>query len=165
MRFRITLTTEKQGLKLPYNYNHVLASVIYSFLEISDLSFSEFLHDTGYREENKTFKLFTFSPLLTHRRTPLKDKIVLYGKIEWYISSPKEEFVSHLVEGMLSSGCISLLGQELLVEEVMVVEPPSFAQALYLHTLSPIAISTGEKTERFESNHSGIEMFGDTKQS
>ena len=121
LRFKVTLVPDKGAIRLPYNYNYLLASTIYSFLGMSDPHFSEFLHDEGYHGGGKDFKLFTFSQLLTSQRKALSEEIILRGKIEWFISSPKEDFLSHLVEGILGTGYLSLSGERLMVEQVEVL--------------------------------------------
>ena len=144
MRFRITLHPEKERFKLPYNYNYPLASAIYSFLGRGDASFSDFLHDEGFWHDGKTFKLFTFSPLLCSHRKAVKDSLLLQGKIDWFISSPKEEFVSGLAHGILQQGFLSLMGQRLIVQQVEVLSQPSFEPRMSFRTLSPLVVSTGE---------------------
>ncbi|MDY7019205.1 MAG: CRISPR-associated endoribonuclease Cas6, partial [Chloroflexota bacterium] len=121
MRFRISLHPEGTRFKLPYNYNYPLASAVYSFLAAGDPSFSDFLHEQGFPHAGKTFKLFTFSPLFSARRKALKDGLLMEGKLDWFISSPKEEFVSNLAHGILQQGFLSLWGQQLIVEQVEVL--------------------------------------------
>ena len=107
MRFRISLYPEKARVKLPYNYNYPLASAIYSFLGRGDAAFSDFLHDEGFCHDGKAFKLFTFSPLFSSRRKALRDVLLIEGKLDWFISSPKEEFVTSLAHGILQQGFLS----------------------------------------------------------
>ena len=144
MRFRISLYSEKQTFKLPYNYNYPLASAIYSFLSRGDATFSDFLHDKGFSHGVKAFKLFTFSPLFSSHRKALKDGLLMEGKIDWFISSPKEEFVTNLAHGILQQGFLPFLQQRLLVEQIEVLKQPSFEPRMSFRTLSPIVISTGE---------------------
>ncbi|MFW6117909.1 MAG: CRISPR-associated endoribonuclease Cas6, partial [Chloroflexota bacterium] len=144
VRFRISLHPEKGKLKLSYNYNYPLASAIYSFLGGADTSFSDFLHDEGFYHESKAFKLFTFSPLFCSQRKALKEGLILQGQMDWFISSPREEFVSGLAHGILQQGFLSLTGQRLIVEQVEVLRQPSFESRMSFRTLSPIVISTGE---------------------
>jgi len=144
MRFRISLYSEKAKFKLPYNYNYALASAIYSFLSKGNASFSDFLHDEGFYHNGKAFKLFTFSPLFSSRRKALKDGLLMEGKIDWFISSPREEFVANLANGILEQGFLSFRGQRLIVEQVEVLHQPTFENRMPFRTLSPIVISTGK---------------------
>jgi len=143
MRFKISLHPEKARFKLPYNYNYPLASAIYSFLGRGDAAFSDFLHDEGFYHDGKAFKLFTFSPILSSQRKVLKDGIILQGRIDWFISSPRKEFVTNLAHGILRQGFLLLLNQRLIVEQVEVLNQPSFQQPVLFKTLSPIVVSTG----------------------
>lgn len=144
MRFKISLRPEKERFKLPYNYNYPLASAIYSFLSRGDASFSDFLHDEGFYYDRKAFKLFTFSPLFSSQRKALKDGLLMEGKIDWFISSPREEFVTNLANQILEQGFLFVSGQRLIVEQVEVLHHPTFGSRMSFRTSSPIVISTGE---------------------
>lgn len=144
MRFKIYLQPEAKEISLPYNYSYYLASAIYSFLGRSEPSFSDFLHNHGFSGAGKSFKLFTFSPLLASNRKPLSDRLILRGKVHWFISSPKEEFLSNLVIGILGQGFLPLLGHKLMVDSVEVLPSPFFEAKMTFRTLSPIVASTGE---------------------
>ncbi len=147
LRVRITLIPEQGEIKLPYSYNYSLTSAIYSLLRESSPRFSEFLHQEGYSYgEGKVFKLFTFSPLLTSQRKALEKEIILGGKIEWLLSSPREDFLLNLVNGVIDVGYLSLMQQKLTVEKIEVLETPAFSQSMSFRTLSPIVVSTGEKS-------------------
>ena len=144
MRFKISLHPEGERLKLPYSYNHALAAAIYSFLAQADSTFSQFLHQQGFYHQGKAFKLFTFSPLLSKRRKAIKDGLLMEGRIDWFISSPREEFVTSLAQGILAQGFLPFLNQRLIVEEVEVLSQPAFGDQASFRTLSPIVVSTGE---------------------
>ena len=144
MRFKISLHPEGERLKLPYSYNHALAAAIYSFLAQADSTFSQFLHQGGFYHKGKAFKLFTFSPLLSKRRKAIKDGLLMEGRIDWFISSPREEFVTSLAQGILAQGFLPFLNQRLIVEEVEVLSQPAFGDQASFRTLSPIVVSTGE---------------------
>ena len=64
MRFALELNTQRGSL-LPFNYQYPLSSAIYKIIERADKEFSSFLHNRGYGEGNKSFKLFTFSDIKT----------------------------------------------------------------------------------------------------
>jgi len=71
MRIKIICDVGK-GVRLPINYNHLLTSVIYQFLELSDSEYAHFLHEDGYITGNKRFKLFTFSQSFNRTSVELK---------------------------------------------------------------------------------------------
>ena len=53
----IKLTTDNDEIVLPIHYNYIVQSAIYN--SISD-ELADFLHNTGYSTEKRTFKLFLF---------------------------------------------------------------------------------------------------------
>ena len=144
MSFRVSLHPEKAKFKLPYNYNYPLASAIYTFLYQGDAPFTDFPHDEGFHHDGKAFKLFTFSPLFSSRRKAVGDGLIMEGPIDWFISSPKEEFVVNLANGILKQGFLTIWNARLVVEEVEVMKPPPFEPRMSLRTLSPIVVSTGQ---------------------
>ncbi len=64
MRFIVRLQTTRSSL-IPFNYQYPLSSAIYKIIQRADAGFAAFLHDTGYGEGYKSFKLFTFSDVRT----------------------------------------------------------------------------------------------------
>ncbi|MBA2746777.1 MAG: CRISPR-associated endoribonuclease Cas6, partial [Flavisolibacter sp.] len=50
---------------IPFNYQYPLSSAIYKIIQAADREFASFLHNTGYGEGHKSFKLFTFSDVRT----------------------------------------------------------------------------------------------------
>ncbi len=64
MRFKLSLQTNP-GAFIPFNYQYPLSSAIYKIIQSADAEFAAFLHNTGYGEGYKQFKLFTFSDIKT----------------------------------------------------------------------------------------------------
>ncbi len=71
MRFNLTLTAISPSPELTLNYQYPLSSAIYKIIQKADGKFAAFLHNTGYGQGFKSFKLFTFSDI----RTPFR----IYG--------------------------------------------------------------------------------------
>lgn len=65
MRLKLTLQTLHKPALLPFNYQYPLSSAIYKIIQSADAEFAGFLHNKGYGEGNKSFKLFTFSDIKT----------------------------------------------------------------------------------------------------
>ncbi len=63
MRFKLTLQTLQYPAFLPFNYQYPLSSAIYKIIRSADKDFAAFLHNKGYGEGYKSFKLFTFSDI------------------------------------------------------------------------------------------------------
>lgn len=64
MRLKLSLHTKQYSL-LPFNYQYPLSSAIYKIIQSADAEFAAFLHNTGYGQGHKSFKLFTFSDIKT----------------------------------------------------------------------------------------------------
>ena len=64
MRLKLTLHTKKYS-SLPFNYQYPLSAAIYKIIQFADAEFAAFLHNTGYGQGHKSFKLFTFSDIKT----------------------------------------------------------------------------------------------------
>jgi len=85
MRLKIELFAEKQ-VKLPIGFNEYFQALIYKYLNVDA---AVWLHNTGYRLEEKTFKFFTFSPFLEKASFFPKEKFFLFPqKVSFYIASP-----------------------------------------------------------------------------
>ena len=99
MRFRLTLHTHKGSL-LPFNYQYPVSAAIYRIIERADEAFAAFLHNSGYGEGHRKFKLFTFSDI----RTPFARKgdrmQLLTGEAElmvcFYLPVAAENFIRGL---------------------------------------------------------------------
>ncbi|MEO5648442.1 MAG: CRISPR-associated endoribonuclease Cas6, partial [Ginsengibacter sp.] len=100
MRFLLTLECKKLPASLPVNYQYPLSAVIYHIIQNADAEFSAFLHDTGYGRGFKSFKLFTFSDIITpfkmqgDRMQLLTNKATL--SICFYLPGAAENFIRGL---------------------------------------------------------------------
>jgi len=132
----------RKAVTLPINYNYYLTGVIYNFLRQSDQNYASFLHQEGYRNQQKRFKLFTFSQLQARRRQIKGDQICFQSTVSWYISSPKDEFLTHLAGSLLAQQQIQLGNQELEVSSVSAVKDPDYSSSMKFKCLAPLTMST-----------------------
>lgn len=65
MRLLLHLNTLFSSNILPVNYQYCTSAVIYRIIESADAEYAQFLHNDGYGEGLKRFKLFTFSDIST----------------------------------------------------------------------------------------------------
>ena len=144
MRIRVVCDAGK-GIKIPLNYNHYLASVIYSFLETSDPEYAYFLHTDGYLYGDKHFKLFTFSQLMA-RHNIEGEYIRFHSIVNWFVSSPQELFLVNFMSSLLEKRELVVHNNRLMVRDVEIQQTPIFNQEMKFRCLSPITIST--KKER-----------------
>ena len=98
MRIKITCASSR-GIILPINYNHHLTSLIYQTLKVSAPEYADFLHSAGYESDNRRFKLFTFSQLMSKRRQICGDAIEFRSPLTWFVSSSQQAFVDNFATG------------------------------------------------------------------
>lgn len=65
MRFELSLINIDKGNIIGFNYHYPLSAAIYKIIQAADSGYAAFLHEAGYGEGLKKFKLFTFSQLET----------------------------------------------------------------------------------------------------
>ncbi len=157
MRLLLKLTAKKSS-KVSINYNYALSSAIYSLLQFGSPEFSSFLHQIGYKSNNKTFKLFTFT--LKFESTQLiNNSLSLKSPNAYlYIASPMiEDFIKNFVIGTFEQKKIELYSDYIKtifnIEEAVLLPSPLFKENMYFKMLSPLVLSTqttknGEK-ERY----------------
>ena len=141
MRIKITCDIG-EGIHLPINYNYFLASAIYGFLRESDPEYADFLHQDGYEQENRRFKLFTFSQLMAKRREIRGDQIHFRSPLTWYVSSSQEPFLENFAAALMGAGILQIEGHRLQVQDVEVLRQPRFGPQMTFRCLSPITMST-----------------------
>ena len=153
MRVKFTLTPVNRLTTLPVNYNYFLTGLIYRIIKNSSEDYSQFLHNKGYSlpESKKGFKLFTYSMLMS-KKARIKGETISFGdgSIHWYISSPVDTFIQHLITGVFTKGQEIKVGQEnkesgFLINQVETLPEPQFSNTMRFTCLSPITVSKNIK--------------------
>lgn len=99
---KITLKAE-YPLRLPLKYNNLVQGVIYKCMEGS---FPE-LHDEGWTDGNRVFRMFTFGQLQGQYRIEGKS-IVFYNTVRLEVRSPSPEIIGTISDYLLGVGFIRL---------------------------------------------------------
>lgn len=121
---------------IPFAYNRWLQAALYGAL---DAETAEFLHDVGFAEGGRRFKLFCFSRLLGHYRADAtRGGLVFDGPLSLVVASPNEAFCRALATGLLRQGRLLLGRQELEVSGVEVQKPLVQQERVRLFCLSPV---------------------------
>jgi CRISPR-associated endoribonuclease Cas6 len=148
MRIKVTLHALHSAAELPLNYQHAVASLIYARLSFGSLSFAAQLHDVGFRTDNRTFKLFTFSRLHTEAAHLRGNRLVLdRPRVSFQISSPVPEFIEHLKIGLSSSRELNLEQAVLRLVNIEDIPAPLIQKQMRFHALSPITETTNGSRE------------------
>ncbi len=135
MRLKFTFSCSQ--LRLPRSYQSILQGFIYHIFKQEDYGF--FIHDEGYRLNEKTFKMFTFSNLIGPYQ--LEDKTIIYDKnVSFYIASQSMEFMQYVYQYLETKKEMVLHHQVLTLKNIELDDPPYIEgiQELYLKTLSPV---------------------------
>lgn len=147
MRLKVTLPVQGEKL-IPINYQHFLESVIYRLLAQSNLQFASTLHKGEHLSGPKKFKFFTYSWLQIPQRSIVSSCIKIFSpQVEWYISSPWNEFIQYLVNGLLELGKIRIGKENFNVLHIETL-PDLFAEQngpiiqKRFTCLSPIVVTT-----------------------
>lgn len=146
MRLKLKCIFEEKGT-VPFNYSYGLQSVVYKLINNSSPEFSAFLHNEGFVEQNKPFKLFTFSKLLQSDGLVCKEGLKNVSSFSLYFSTPIEESYKHLVLGIFSGKktVLTLPGYKPMNITIAAVESlpePEFTTQTRFLSLSPVAVST-----------------------
>ncbi len=148
MRIKVTLHALQSATELPLNYQHAVASLIYARLSSGSLSFAAQLHDVGFRTDNRTFKLFTFSRLHIDAAHLSGNRLVLdRPRVSVQISSPVPEFIEHLKIGLANPQELKIEQAVLRLVNIEDIPAPTIQQRMYFHALSPITETTNGSRE------------------
>lgn len=137
MRIKIQLKSD-ENIYLPVNYNHHIQAFIYNYLGDD----ATWLHDEGYKYENRIFKLFCFSAILQKGRI-IKSKGVFKfpKKISLIVTSPKQWILQDLSSNLISKEKVELWRNVLDIEAISVFKKDDFDnKTIKVKALSPIEI-------------------------
>ena len=85
MQLIIKHNTSVNPLILPINYNHILQSIVYDKLSECK-QFGDYIHNCGWKNDERCFKLFQFSQIKGHYIVVGKN-IVFDDMVSWEIRS------------------------------------------------------------------------------
>ena len=156
MRVRLTLQAKQNRSELPLNSNHAIAALIYHILGQASEEYAARLHDEGFADEGRRFKLFTFSRLLFRRSHVSGHRLVLDDPtLELLLSSPVNDFVEHFVTGLFQSEQFDIAGTPFILTAAETLAPPDFTTTtqtgdtvMNFRALSPITESARDESNR-----------------
>lgn len=139
MRLKINLKA-KNNFKIPFNYNHILSSIIYS--KIVDLELANKLHSS------RSYKFFNFSQINVTKRKVIDDGIISKnGVINFYLSSPDDLLIKNLVSGFVDDLEIKFKNEKLQLQKIEALKTPDFETKNDFKTMSPIIIRSKEEID------------------
>jgi len=156
MRFELTLTNIADSNVIGFNYHYPLSAAIYKIIHSADSDYAAFLHEAGYGQGLKKFKLFTFSQL----ETPFKikgDRLVMTTtearlQVCFFLPLAAETFIKGLFQNRelqiadKYSKVTFLISQVAGIADMLPAADPEVMVTTRLKPLSPLV--TGKKNER-----------------
>ncbi len=141
MYCKLTISSSKE-IVLPFQYNHIIQALLYNF--INDKEYSNFIHNKGYTYNNRSFKLFCFSNILTK---PIKidkqaKKFVFPEEISICISCVDSEFLKYIFQSFaVSEKELRLSNNQAHISNVFFRQDiQNYEEEMEVKTLSPITV-------------------------
>jgi len=156
MRFKLNLKMNSKafGNRLPINYQYELSAWIYKIIEQGDLQYAEWLHQNGFSEKHRNFKLFVFSNLFSPGIRFEKDRLILRSdNASFYLSLLPEKSTEAFIKGIFKAQEFSLGDKvskvQFNVQQIELVPPPAFTDSFAFKTLSPVVVAVGQENSKY----------------
>lgn len=146
MRIKLSLKQGRTNQLIPINYQYALSSFIYHTIEASDSEYSKWLHNKGYTDGSKKFKLFTFSMLNIPKRNLENGKLrILSDEMELTVSMISDKTIEHFIIGMFENQKMKIYDNEneavFFIKTVEQIPEPDFKKQNIFKTISPIVLT------------------------
>jgi len=155
MRFQLNLKIDSHvfGNRLPINYQYELSAWIYRIIAQGDQQYAEWLHQNGFSEKHRNFRLFVFSNLYSPGTKFEKDRLIFTSdKASFCLSLLPEKSTEAFVKGIFREQEFTLGDRvskvQFRVQQVEMLPPPDFLDNFVFKTLSPVVVSVGEENHQ-----------------
>lgn len=139
MKLEIIFDLEKP-LTIPIHYHYELQGLIYGKMS---KDFGDFMHDDGFKNEGKAYKLFSFSRLGGKSKFDKANKtLTFFYDAKITVSSIIPHFLEDLANNFLLSGEAYLFNKKLNVIQVRTKEDNVNSSRIIAKSLSPITTYT-----------------------
>ena len=173
MRFKLDLKLNKNifGNLIPISYQYELSAWIYNVIAKSNALYATWLHDNGFCDFNKRFKMFTFSNIFPRMKATGDRLIIRHDASYIFLSFLPEKSTEEFIIGVFLENEFTLGDYnsrvQFRVEGIEILPSPTFTgistnmhesnRALLststgheFRTLSPICISTKRENDSIE---------------
>ena len=138
IHLNIFLKPDKDFIVLPLQYNHIVQSAIYNSI---DSALAVFLHEKGYTDGKRSFKLFAISRLQGKFQINKKDSSIMFNDdFQLTVSSPVDDFCQSLANSLLKRGFLRLGDHKIPVEKIFARKLKVEKEEVFLRTLSPVVL-------------------------
>jgi CRISPR-associated endoribonuclease Cas6 len=158
MRIRLTLEPINQNTSISFNYHYAFSSMIYNALRRSSAEYADFLHNQGYQSGQKRFKHFTFSRPWIEKQQIRNGRIyIVSGPILWQISSPIDDFLNNIVNGLFAERIITLSDDhstnQFQLRQIETLAPPEYQETMSFTCLAPLMVSIKDERDGQPHKH------------
>jgi CRISPR-associated endoribonuclease Cas6 len=157
MRFKLSLQVDHQvyGNRLPINYQYELSAWIYKIIAHGDRHYAEWLHQNGFTEKHRNFKLFVFSHIYSPgiKISEDKSRLIFHSdKASFYLSLLPEKSTETFIKGIFKEQAFSIGDRvskvQFSVQQIELIPSPDFTGDYVFKTLSPVVVSRGQENGR-----------------
>lgn len=147
MRFILQFELQGKGpYILPINYQYLLSSWIYKTIHNGDNQFASWLHQQGYLDKQRSYKLFTFSQLNIDKFKVEKDRLIIQNPIAsltagFFADEAAEPFIKGLFTKQKGSIGDNQSVVDFHIQQIYKAEEPEITNHATFDTLSPVIIS------------------------
>ena len=155
MRFKLNLRVNKNiyGNLLPISYQYELSSCIYKTIAKSDNFYARWLHDNGFTNHNKRFKMFVFSNLFPNCKALGDRMCILSDTMHLFLSFLPEKSTEEFVKGIFLDNLLNLgdgkSKVQFQVENIEALSTPNLHNYIF-QTLSPVNVSVKRENASIE---------------
>jgi len=147
MRFRLHL--ELKGTSpyvVPINYQYELSSWIYKTIHHGNNEFATWLHEKGYMDKTRQYKVFCFSQLGVDKFTVDKDRLIISNNqasllISFFANEAAEPFIKGLFMQHQGSIGDKISRVDFAINQIARIEDPDFSESMVFNTISPMIVS------------------------
>lgn len=145
------------NIDLPISYNHTLQSMIYHVLS-ENQEYQDFLHNTGYISDKKTFRLFTFGEL-KGKYTVNNRRIIFENGFTFEIRTVSDTLFKLLSRSFCLGTVFHLGNEEIIVNRVVCENKKVISDNVKIQMLSPVVakIKEGNQTIYFAPSDAQFE--------
>ncbi|MBU5425323.1 CRISPR-associated endoribonuclease Cas6 [Tissierella pigra] len=133
MHIKISFTSEK-NIILPIQYNSIIQAFVYNNI---DEGLSEFLHNSGYINNGRSFKLFAFSRII-NRAKKEGERFNFGRKMNLVVSSPLDNFCKSIANHMLQKDDLYIGQNNIKTDQIQIFNHIVEKDEILIDTLSPI---------------------------
>lgn len=154
---QIQIEFSGKNIDLPISYNHAVQSMIYHALS-ENAGYQDFLHNTGYVSDKKTFRLFTFGEL--KGKYTVKNRRIIFENGFYFEIRTVSDTLFKLLSRSFYLGAVFQLGnEEITVERIVCENRKISTDNVKVKFLSPVVakIKDGNQTIHFAPSDTQFE--------